>query len=411
MSDKRRNRDEILYIYDRVCTREAKQREVLREYGMVDAATDNPSREKVYDSPTLRAREARATRNEGRAAPSRPRRPEDGTSASRTRPGARSSASRPGTGPSSRRTDGRAYQYRPETPGGGEAVKEKRPRLSLDWLLNFFETPESRAETEMRIAKHKAAAAKRWKEWRHVVLTALILLALAVAIGTACYRVFFVVEDVAVSGSSAYEKEQIVDAAGIRPGDRLYSFRASEAEGEITFLCPYVRTAEVSRRAPTSVAIVLEDDAPAYVANIWGDTVLLSAGLRVLELNPASEPEGLVRLILPPVDKSVAGRVLVFTGSRAERYIRSVLADAAASGLAADGMIEEIDLTDEYEITMKACGLYSLNCGGEADMGLKLKMAYAAITSGQLESDVRASINLKEVGEATVIHDYRETGD
>ena len=37
-------------------------------------------------------------------------------------------------------------------------------------------------------------------------------------------------------------------------------------------------------------------------------------------------------------------------------------------------------------------------------------MAYAAITSGQLEEDVRASINLKEVGEATVINDYRDGG-
>ena len=127
-------------------------------------------------------------------------------------------------------------------------------------------------------------------------------------------------------------------------------------------------------------------------------------------LNPDAVPDGLITLILPPVDKSVAGRVLVFTGSRAERYIRNVLADAMTSKLAEDGMIEVIDLTDEYEITMEACGLYSLTCGGESDMGLKLKMAYAAITSGQLEEDVHASINLKEVGEATVINDYREGG-
>ena len=84
------------------------------------------------------------------------------------------------------------------------------------------------------------------------------------------------VQDVDVSGSENYGDAEVVDAAGISLGDKLYSFRASDAEGEITFLCPYIKSADVRRHAPTSVTITLEDDAPAYVANIWGDTVLLS---------------------------------------------------------------------------------------------------------------------------------------
>ena len=399
MSANQQNRDEILYIYDRVCTREAKQREVLRKYGMVDALTDNPSRDRVYVSPYARPAKKGAS-------PTRTRRNTERQN-DRTTGRRRAYASRPAYASAS--NDG-AYQYRPMSPEGGEAAHDNRFHAGIDWFLNFFESPESRAEAEMRIAKRRAAAAKRWKEYRHIILTALILLVLAAVIGTVCYRVFFVVQDVDVSGSENYAEADIVDAAGISLGDTLYSFRASDAEGEITFLCPYIKSADVRRHAPTSVSITLEDDVPAYVTNIWGDTVLLSAGLRVLELNPDAVPDGLITLILPPVDKSVAGRVLVFTGSRAERYIRNVLADAMTSKLAEDGMIEVIDLTDEYEITMEACGLYSLTCGGESDMGLKLKMAYAAITSGQLEEDVHASINLKEVGEATVINDYREGG-
>lgn len=395
------SRDEILYIYDRVCTREAKHREVLREYGLLDASTDNPSREKVYESP-YETPAKRRTRESAGSASSAPRQGESAQAAESAHRERAKSAPKAGAGS--------AYQYRPMSPDGGEAARDNRFRAGIDWFLNFFESPESRAEGEMRSAKRRAAAAKRWKEYRHIILTALILLVLAVIIGAVCYRVFFVVQDVDVTGSVNYDEAEVVDAAGISLGDKLYSFRASDAEGEITFLCPYIKTAAVHRHAPTSVTITLEDDAPAYVTNIWGDTVLLSAGLRVLELNPDEVPDGLITLVLPPVDKSVAGRVLVFTGSRAELYIRRVLADTMASKLAEGGMIDRIDLTDEYEITMEACGLYSLTCGGESDMGLKLKMAYAAITSGQLEEDVRASINLKEVGEATVINDYRDGG-
>ena len=72
---------------------------------------------------------------------------------------------------------------------------------------------------------------------------------------------------------------------------------------------------------------------------------------------------------------------------------------------------QRIELTDEYEISMKACGIYSLICGGEADMNLKMKMAYVTITSGKLDSEIRATINLKEVGEAVAMYDFSESGD
>ena len=265
----------------------------------------------------------------------------------------------------------------------------------------------------MRAAKRLAAVEKRIREHRHVILTVLILLVLSAAIAFGTYKVFFVVDNVAVSGSETYGEEQIVEAAGILAGENLYSFSASDAEGEITFLCPYIRSAKVKRTVPTSVSITLEDDAAVYYADIWGDTVLLSGGLRVLEAVEADSPktEGLVELVLPPVDKSVAGRVLEFTSPRAERYIRNVLGQVAASPLWENGMVDRIELTDEYEISMKACGLYSLICGGETDMNLKMKMAYVAITSGKLDSEIRATINLKETGEAVAMYDFSDSGD
>jgi hypothetical protein len=160
------------------------------------------------------------------------------------------------------------------------------------------------------------------------------------------------------------------------------------------------------------VSIVLTDDEARYVADIWGDTVVLSPALKVLSVLSGEEeaPEGLIRLILPPVKKSVAGRPLVFESDRAERYIRNVLNCASESGLVQDSLLEEIDLSAEYEIRMKAGGLYDLKCAGESDMTAKLRMAYEIIVSGQLAEGIPASFDLTAVDPVTVIYDFSAAG-
>ena len=48
MSNRRRAKDSgLLFVYDRVCTQDEKEREMSREYG-VGVSADNPSREQPY---------------------------------------------------------------------------------------------------------------------------------------------------------------------------------------------------------------------------------------------------------------------------------------------------------------------------------------------------------------------------
>ena len=396
---------EILYVYDRVCTKEWKQAEILREYGDIQIRAESPSRERRYYSEFAEAQRQRAAEAR-KNAPSRPSDPEKRDGASRASSG--EGASRPRASEFS--SEGtKTYSYRPGTPEGGEAVKTRR-RLNLDWLLSLFESQEARGEADLMIAKRRAVALKKLKEYRHIIVTSMLLTLVMLLAVFGIYKLVFVIDDVSADGSEVYSAEEIAAASGIELGENLYSFRASDAENEITFLCPYIKSAAVDRSVPTSVSIAVEDDRAYWWANIWGDTVLLSQGLRVLEVHENDEPDvdGLIELILPPVDKSVAGRPLIFTSARSERYIRSVLSTAAASSLAADGMIDRIDLTNEYDITMKACGKYNLKCDGESDMDIKLKMAYATITSPNFESANRASIDLTIIGEASVMYDFSD---
>lgn len=451
MFRERRAKDSgLLFVYDRVCTQGEKEREMSREYGM-GVSMDNPSREQHYrgtfaDEGHRRAVEAA---RDPASSPSRPGVTEENNRAQaipRTTPrkkrpmtdtawfgdrystrtddwsvGKSAGSSSGGSGEGGRaraaafsreesaRANPGVYTYRPGEAEGGEAVGEKRRRLRPEWFADVFASPEEKGREEVRQVKRDAAARQKVREIRHAILTALILTAtLAVAV-TLFYKLVFVVETVDVSGSALYGAEEVAEAAGIRTGDNLYSFRSGRAEQDITFRLPWVRSAAVSRKGAKSVTVTLTDDTARYFADIWGDTVILSENLKVLEVQ--SEPEegateGLVRLILPPVDKSVAGRPLVFAGARSERYIRNVLSCAAASDLMRDGLLEEIDLTGEYEIRMKADGLYDLKCAGESDMTAKLRMAYEIMVSGQLAEGIPASFDLTAVDPVTVIYDF-----
>ena len=445
MSNRRRAKDSgLLFVYDRVCTQDEKEREMSREYG-VGVSADNPSREQPYrgtfaDEGHRRAVEAARDpasspsrplvteeKNRTQAIPRRKKRPITDTAwfgdrySTRTDTWTVGKASAPsgsdsGSGEGARaraaafsREDGGVYNYRPGAPEGGEAVKEKRSRIRPEWFADVFTSPEEKGREEVRQVKKDAAARQRAREYRHMFFTALILTSILALVAGVVYKTLFVVETVDVAGTELYTAEEVAAVSGIRTGDNLYSFRTARAEDSITFRLPWIRSAEVTRKGLTSVNVALTDEHARYCADIWGDTVILSENLKVLEVvsDPSeADTEGLVELILPPVDKSVAGRPLVFAGERSERYIRSVLTAALGSDLMANGLLDEIDLTGEYEIRMKACGLYDLKCAGESDMTAKLRMAYEIIVSGQLAEGIPASFDLTAVDPVTVIYDF-----
>lgn len=368
----RRNEGDVLYIYDRVCRKESKKRQIDHAYKINKARQSRPNGS--FNRP-FGMEFAEQQRQRARFDPNK------------------------------RRTS-HAYQYRPGQAFGGEAVKSQPLKMIIDKIVNLFDSIEERGKRDEAIAKKRAIAWKKFSDYRHIIFTAIILIAVTVMFVSLVYKLFFVISDVNIEGSEIYNNEEILASTGFELGDNLYSFTASDAEGTITFLCPYVKSADINRTIPKSVNISLTDDTAVYYANIWGDTMKLSAGLRVLEIvdesAEISSENGLIELVLPPVKYSVAGRVLEFTDNRHDRFIRAVLSEVSESALADSGMIDAVDLSNEYEITIESGGRYLLRLGGESDCDLKLRMAYKTMTSSTFDTLLPARIDLSEVGKAII---------
>jgi hypothetical protein len=155
------------------------------------------------------------------------------------------------------------------------------------------------------------------------------------------------------------------------------------------------------------VDIVLTDDTPVYYADIYGETAVLSSGLRVLGYTDAelAEADGLTKLVLPAVKSSVAGRVLTFAEERSQRYVRSVLAAAEASSLYAEDRINKIDVSDERNVRFICDGMYILQLGSEKESDLKLRMAYKTIGSSSFNGEVPARVDVRSGEKAAVNYD------
>ncbi len=388
----REYRDDVLYVYDRVCSKASKREQMHRTFKSASSSGVNASRSgrggarqrgknRVYGQAFAKAQWERAAFYEQSVGGN-----------SRERQSSRASS------------HGQAYQYRPGRAQGGEAVESRPLKLMLERIINFFETVEERGKRDEAIAKKKAVSLKKISDYKHIIKTALILIGITVAFVLLVYKMFFVIEDVSISGVSPYANSRILSSAGFEVGDNLYSFSATDAEDSITFHCPYIKSADVTRSVPTSVSVVVEEDTAAYYANIWGEYVKLSAGLRVLEVVEEADvaEEGLIELVLPPVEYAVAGRVIRFADERNDRFIRSVLGETAASTMARNGMIDQVDLSNQYNVTMQSCGRYLLRLGDETDCDLKLRMAYKTMTSDQFDDLLPSRIDLSEVGQAII---------
>ena len=287
---------------------------------------------------------------------------------------------------------------------GGEAVRKRRPQW-LESIFHFFETLEERQANDVDTAKKQALLHKKLQEHRRGLTLALVILLIFGVCCVAIYELLFVVRTMEVAGSDRYTTGEVIRAAGISEGDNIYDFRAEEIADRITFYCPYIQSAEITRQLPTGVSVTLTDDSAVYCANIFGEIVALSAGLRVLDTLTPEEADAYILLRLPSVAEAVAGRTLVFAEPKRERYIRQVLEDVNASEMS--GRVSFMDLRNESDIVLHCDGMFSLQVGSSSDLPMKLRMGSKSISDPMFPQNTPARIDLSVVGEASVRADLR----
>lgn len=154
----------------------------------------------------------------------------------------RSAASRPGSFSETFLTRGRF--------GGGEVVRRRiRVRRRLDRIC--------------------------------VALTILLIFLTGAMFGSYAWSV----TDVQLEGAEGYRTDDLMEVAGIRVGDRLWGFDASEVEGRLQQVRPLLATVEVSRTLGGKVTITVTEEQHLLWTEHYHNAYLLSADtLRVIAI-------------------------------------------------------------------------------------------------------------------------------
>jgi cell division protein FtsQ len=137
--------------------------------------------------------------------------------------------------------------------------------------------PELRIEPKLRARRIEIRRAARRHRRRMVVSVGLLVLFVAAA-AAALYSPLLDVDHIRVAGSYHMGRAQVVEASGIREGDRLFDLDPNAAVRKVERL-PWVRTARVERRWPDGVTIRVTERAPvATIATEGGSKLAITTG-------------------------------------------------------------------------------------------------------------------------------------
>ena len=142
-------------------------------------------------------------------------------------------------------------------------------------------------ERQQEFPKNKRRKKKRKK--KHYLLKFTILVTLAIGLYFLLTSHFFDIQKITVADNSYFTSEQVVGISQIKIGDNLFETDLSDAKARLLEE-PYIKNAQLKRRLPGTVEIVLEERTE-YAAVAYGMECIIidSEGLvlRIVEERPA----------------------------------------------------------------------------------------------------------------------------
>ena len=215
-----------------------------------------------------------------------------------------------------------------------------------------------------------------------------------------CFVFFFKVKTVEIVGASKYSPDLLIIKSGITAGENLYAYSESGVEETLMLRYPYISNVKLKRRWPDKIILEIEEEKAVYATEIYGETLILSKSLRILE-NPDTSIDSieLLKLVLPDIDRALVGNKPVF--SKNADYIEKTLASIMSSSIADN--LSYIDLRNKFSVSFLIGNTYKIKCGDTSDLPLKLTMTEKILASGQIPANTKAEIDVSNPSECSAV--------
>ena len=284
----------------------------------------------------------------------------------------------------------------------GQAVNgRRRPKVN----------PEQTAKEKLEQAEKQAQAiqtAKRARMMRNVrdaIISFGLTFAVLVVFLVVVYRLLFVITDISAVGGSVNSSEELLLASGVAKGDHLYSFSSKDIGKLMALRCPEIESVDVERTPPGKIVFNVVEEEPAFYADFYGEYRLMSPTLRIMDsvTEEDARNKGCVKLFLPCVSRVTSGLVPVFLNIRDDSYIFE-LCDALQNSALSD-RVTSANLVDKFNIKVAVDGKYIVKLGDIESIDIKLKIATAVLEDDMFDKDIKATIDVTDLSETSVVVD------
>ncbi len=165
----------------------------------------------------------------------------------------------------------------------------------------------SRNEKRQKDTKRR----KKRNKLRKFLLWMLAVVAIAAVGVVLSLTAFFGIENITVTGNARYTEEEILNQCSIGSGENLFLADTKGASDKLELNLPYIYTAEIKRKLPSTIELVITESEPAYyIANKDKTFILLDDNFKVLETE--AEKAGGIAVKKAKVTEAFPGRHIGF---------------------------------------------------------------------------------------------------
>lgn len=248
------------------------------------------------------------------------------------------------------------------------------------------------------LAVQKRVRAKRIK--RRIFYLALLLMVGALLTAVVIKK-FFIVNEINVSDTVVYSKEEIAEGSGISIGMNMLSVHPDAVSALLKEKFPFLVEADVTRSLPDSVDITVDEErGPMYIC-VAGEMFALSPELKVLsriESPSAFGDTSRICLVNSNVKSCIVGSELAYADENTLDMTREVYRAVADKQIT--DKVSSIDLTDKFHIALVYDNRFNVQLGNSEDLSFKIAL-FLKVTEQLYDTD-KGEIDVSDLKAAYV---------
>lgn len=239
------------------------------------------------------------------------------------------------------------------------------------------------------------------KQTKRLIFYIVLLVSFTVVFFVLWFAVFFKVKSIEIGGNLRYSKADILEAAGIAEGDNLYEIGEKELNSRLIEALPYIRSATLERKLPSTLVIGVEEDTAVMYSEICGDTYLMSEDLTVLERSDSFDRSKMVELYAGDVSMCYSGKSIEYVDSRMVNVVVKLYAVLKEYGLI--DKVNSFTIKNRFDIQIRYDNRLDVYFGSVENIDVKVCFFNGILAL--LYEDESGRLDISDIKEAS-LHRY-----